>query len=677
MRITSAFALASAMAAASAAAQTAEPFAWDADTWPPQTARIQIWRGDTVPLAPRWGASETNDWTFTSYWSTNGAAWWSKSLLSSPAPTLAGDPFRWTPAMDCGARRYRLFILAQNAGGGSYRANADIQMMDSPGTDPSILPAPGAYPALANELIGMLLPHLPTYDAWSAESAARASADAAGRDYTDSVAASIRTQIVGSAASSYSALRLASADSNWWVTVESGTAALWRAVAPWVELTPAYSGQWPATGGTNAFPFSSGVWSAFTATYNHEGLFSAGDLVVFYGGYSTAFDDRYWVASPSGAETRAMTCAVPSSGVCTYHREPLLRPCGRYATAEELAAAVSNALARAGDPASATNALAWSTNAFALASNAWLRAGAALGAAQAADARITAATNTLVQTFYSSSNAWLTADFSNNTLSATVVFTNGTTKTVTTGGSGGSSVDPAATNALWVALNAYVAALSSSVAGKADQAWGKYAPDGSHNPDPDYMTWLNAPATVFASGCSWSTYGAYAVLVSAGTVAFSSGTNGMWRLGPDSTNYLGYATGGSVVVGAAPSSLRVYQGGTSNGYAEITYGHASGDFPQLWFTPSLGVDFAPLGPESAVWVDNLDGTATVTAPATAERGFWRATTSAEFAYQFVTTMPANLAGGVLAGTNSLPVVYDSVIEISYGGATYRVPAERR
>lgn len=124
-----------------AASQTASAVAWDADSNPPQTARIQAWRGDTVPLAPRWGSSQTNGWAFVAYWSTNGAAWWSKSLAPG-AYDLAGDPFLWTPDMDTGAAKYRLFIRASNAGGASYRANAEIFMLDSPGQDPATLQLP-------------------------------------------------------------------------------------------------------------------------------------------------------------------------------------------------------------------------------------------------------------------------------------------------------------------------------------------------------------------------------------------------------------------------------------------------------------------------------------------------------------------------------------------------------
>ncbi len=187
------------------------------------------------------------------------------------------------------------------------------------------------------------------------------------------------------------------------------------------------------------------------------------------------------------------------------------------------------------------------------------------------------------------------------------------------------------------------------------------------------MTFINSPAAVFASGAQWSTYGTYAVLTATGTVAFASGGDGQFRLGPNSTNWFGYVGGGSVTVGAVPESLRVTGGGKTGGYAEIVYPYAGGDFPTLWFTPTLSLDFIDVA--GAVWVDNLDGTATATVPAESPAGFWRATTTTVIDNYFKTTMPALFSGGVIGSTNSAPVVYDSVITISAGGKTYRIPAE--
>lgn len=277
-------------------------------------------------------------------------------------------------------------------------------------------------------------------------------------------------------------------------------------------------------------------------------------------------------------------------------------------------------------------------------------------------------TNALVQTYLLTTNAWMSV--SNSVLSVTVV-TNGVTNVVWSSAESAGGLDPSFSNAVVSAITD----LTSRLAGKAPLAWGQYAPDGSANPDPDYMLFLNSPATWFAGGCSWISSGAYAALSTSGTVAFEACGDGQFRIGPNSTNWFGYVQGGSVLVGAAADSLSVTEGGTSNGYVEIVYPYVSGDFPALWFTPQLGLDFALLETNSVAWADNLDGSATVTAPATTATGFWYATTTATFDNYFQSTMPAKFAGGVLGATNAAPVVYDSTVIISSGGKSYRIPAQ--
>ena len=280
-------------------------------------------------------------------------------------------------------------------------------------------------------------------------------------------------------------------------------------------------------------------------------------------------------------------------------------------------------------------------------------------------ADLEASNRNLIQTYFVTSNAWFSVNFSNQTLSASIVSTNGTTNTVCVGGNG-ASVDPQALQAIRDEMNAGLSA-------KAPKAWGTLAPDGNPNPDPTFMTFMNSPATVFASGATWSSYGTYAVLCTPGSVAFASGTNGAFRIGPDSTNYFGYATGGSVTVGAVPDSIVIFGGGTPGGYAEIVYPYSGGDFPVIWFTPSLAIDFALQA--SPAWVDNLDGTATVTVPAESPAGFYKATTTSHFNNYFETAMPARFLRGVIGSPVLAPVVYDSTVEITAGGHTYRIPAQ--
>lgn len=206
-------------------------------------------------------------------------------------------------------------------------------------------------------------------------------------------------------------------------------------------------------------------------------------------------------------------------------------------------------------------------------------------------------------------------------------------------------------------------------------SWNEWAADGSANPEPDFMTMLNAPATLFASGFSWESSGAYSVLVQSGSVAYSTGTDsGSFHIGPNSTNYFGFRTGGSIVVGAKCKGFSIERTPDGN-VAHISYPYQGGDFPVLWYTPDfVKVDFAEQ--TGIAWVDNLDGTATATAPAIAEKGFWMATTTTKIDNIFETTMPAYFAGGVLANTNSAPIVFDEEYEWESGGVRYRIPVQR-
>lgn len=633
------------------------PFAWDADASVAASVRKDVYRGETVPLRPSWTGVSTNGWTFSLLWQTNGmgSAWWSDTA----------DAFTWKPARDFGAERYTLFIRAASPDGVSYRANAVIRMLPSPGFIPAEAPSPTFYPDLAEALA----PYV----------AALVSADLSkATNYTDSVADGLRLRIdalaadgglagsAGAAAQSLTSLRVMSADSNWWVGVAAGgTATLYRAASSnLVALPPECSAIWPPSGGTNAFPFSSGVWTGFVAAASLAGQYAAGDNVVKYIGTPSVFDDLYWSAAPGpAAETALPGGSGNAHGTSVLYRVSYGIPCGSFVRHQDLAAALSNALAQAGDSAAATNALA-------AASNAWLRAGSALDASAAAAAGLTSATNFIIRTYFAASNAWIEVDYSNK-LARVVTVSAGTTNAVTLSETG-AALDPSATNSIWLAISANHAALTSALGGKADKAWGRYAPDGSANPDPDYMVWMNKAATVYASGYSWSTYGTYAVITSAGTVAYETGTNGTWRIGPDATNHFGYVLGGSVIVGAIPESLAVHYGGTEGGYAEISFAYTGGDWPVIWFTPSLAIDFEVL--PSPAWVDNMDGTATAVVPATTAKGFWKATTSASITAVFEATMPARFTGGVFGGVGS-PVIYDSTITISSGGHTYRIPAQ--
>lgn len=281
---------------------------------------------------------------------------------------------------------------------------------------------------------------------------------------------------------------------------------------------------------------------------------------------------------------------------------------------------------------------------------------------------LASATNALVETYFLGTNAYLIV--SNDTLRIQREDAGTNLLLWSSTGSASPGIDPVATQQLWQAIGQLQNALAA-----VDPAWGKRAPDGSLNPDPDYMTYLNAPATMHASGYQWASSGAYYVLAQSGAVAFDGGPNGEARWGLDlSSNYVGFVRGGSIVVGAQADGIIVDSQAQT---ASITFDYGGGDWPVLMFAPSLSDGLAGFVEQDGVaWVDNADGTATVTAPATTPGGFWYATTTYSTDAIFVTKPPLRLDGGIYGSTNSIPIHYDSTISITVEGKTYRLPAER-
>jgi len=125
----------------------AVPVRFRADAERPQAFQAAAYRGETLaveaaltlrgaPLAVADGASATM------HWQTNGmgAAWW-----TAPASVTTAGVVRatWTPAMDCGADAYRIFLGVADGGSNlNYRANMLLRMIGSPGETPNALPLP-------------------------------------------------------------------------------------------------------------------------------------------------------------------------------------------------------------------------------------------------------------------------------------------------------------------------------------------------------------------------------------------------------------------------------------------------------------------------------------------------------------------------------------------------------
>lgn len=203
-------------------------------------------------------------------------------------------------------------------------------------------------------------------------------------------------------------------------------------------------------------------------------------------------------------------------------------------------------------------------------------------------------------------------------------------------------------------------------------SWGDYAPDGSANPAADEMVYMNRALTMMGSGFSWATSGAYAVLCQSGAVAFLTGTNGEIRIGLDvSTNYFGIVQGGAVTVGCRTDGISVSGSGVDT-VVSLTYAYVSGDYPTVWGRVSLtSGEWVELTP---VWTTDGNGTAVAAVPGHPYR-FFMATSSRNLSARFESNLPARFPAGVYGGLLSEPVRYDSVITVTSGGHTYRLPAE--
>ena len=283
--------------------------------------------------------------------------------------------------------------------------------------------------------------------------------------------------------------------------------------------------------------------------------------------------------------------------------------------------------------------------------------------ATAAD--VAAEIDDLVQTWFLGTNAYLTVSNSVLTIWRDAAGNGGAATSLWSSAEsqGGPAIDPALTNALWGAIST-----------KANKSWGDYAPDGSENPDPEFMVILNRPATMHMSGYTWETYGTYALLTTAGTTAFESGGDGGLRVGPDPDNYFGFTQGGQITIGAKTQGINVVGAGTPEGYAELLYEYHGGPWPVIWFAPGLDVPWDNIN-AGVVWKDNGDGTATATAPATTQQGYFKATTTFTADNYFITTMPIKAPAGVFGNPSVPPVVYDSTVTITIGDKQYRIPAE--
>lgn len=133
--------------AVAGALQAAVEERWDVPLQTPPRHDVDVWRGETVALSPRFldggapVAITTND-SIVLYWQTAGmgSSWYSTNGFAHATPGRVTCPF--APACDVGASNYTYFVGLSRTNGRAYRAFGALRMRGAPGAIPNALPLP-------------------------------------------------------------------------------------------------------------------------------------------------------------------------------------------------------------------------------------------------------------------------------------------------------------------------------------------------------------------------------------------------------------------------------------------------------------------------------------------------------------------------------------------------------
>lgn len=188
-----------------------------------------------------------------------------------------------------------------------------------------------------------------------------------------------------------------------------------------------------------------------------------------------------------------------------------------------------------------------------------------------------------------------------------------------------------------------------------DKAWGRYAPDGSPNPDVGNTLFINSPSAMFAAGFDWQTQivgdQTFAVLTQRGSAITASGVGSTFRIGPNSTNYFGYCNTASQLVPCRTNGIRTYSVANT---VEMDYDY-DGAFPTIYWSTSLSQPFVAYEASSLTWRVNYDGsgTCTVTIPQEGNSSmFFYAMNEIAGLQAFTSTMPIWGQGGTVVNKRS-------------------------
>lgn len=252
------------------------------------------------------------------------------------------------------------------------------------------------------------------------------------------------------------------------------------------------------------------------------------------------------------------------------------------------------------------------------------------------------------------------------TVAGVLVVTNEPTANEGAGESGGISLG-GRTIRSWSEIEANVNPADIAALG----AWGARLPDGSVNAASNEAVVINSPL-LLAAGLAFETSGNYAVWVQSGA-EMQVVTNGGWGVIKPSTwpDGIGFRTV-SQVIGAQAGSFSVVEGGTTSGYARIRYAYNAGETnaPRVSYSSDL-MSWSDAPEQTA----SQDGTNwTVYVSAATPSAFYRATRDNGFINAIYSAYPHQFDGGIQV-SNLAPVVYNSILTITEGGRTYRIPAQ--
>lgn len=596
---------------------------WTVETSRPAPQIVDLYRGETIELRPTL-ASYGNpiDLTATDisiFWQTNGmgAAWWSSPATTGAAPgTIIAT---WSHTNDIGAAQYTFFIRARDPSGDSWRAHGILRMRHSPGWSPNAAPPPTVQWVTPSELQAV----------------------------SNALVIAIQEGVGGGVASNYLPLAGGSMDADAKITLP-GTGAKRAIIDPYeISVFDAVydgAGTW----------MSSSAWGLRNFDRGMRRQYSLDGVTITTPIKSFTWQER--VDGDSGAYTYASEEWVQSA----------LAEFDPPDAAPSLATIITNGNhTAAADPALDTNAVisvrSPEADKIGLYGSSITRPGV--------EAYSTYAPAIVARSAVGPAILGVQGPVSNAAAArfAGVVEVVGEPSANEGAGQPGGIRLAGRTISNWGEIEA---SISQSEIDDL-RAWGRRTPDGGPNPDASVTT-INTPL-MLASGLGWAVSGNYAVIINTNAEMRIVENGGEFWIGPAGVRGIGFKTI-DVVVGAIANSFSITAGGTTNGYATISYHKelTATNTPTLVYTVDLVL--SPwIEASEAQWIDNGDHW-TVVVSAEHPRQFFKAVMPTGLRDVTFTALPHEFEAGIQVG-GLAPVIYDSVLTIEHDGKTYRIPAE--